>query len=698
MRHVYAQLQLNLGDVVIPSPTLRRPRRIVTAAVTAATFVAAVGVGSVGAHAAVAPTTAPVATANGTFLSGSVLGIDLDKIAKIHNAQAAAAPASQLQVDPLTVTLLSAITLPLGATGLNLLGPNSLINLGAANQYAEANADGTARAATGTANNNGGVTVGGTPGYPADAKIDLTRLIQDKSILTEALITTGAVTATATKPANGAITHGYQIAGMTLDLNSPLLGNLLMSVKALQPIVDAVNGLGVITGLPNLGDFISTVGKINVLGGGINTDLATGQVRIDVNKLLKAVGLDLSNLPPNTELLPIITKAIGDSLLPAIQQALNTLLGQLSVAIQNIKVAGIPIGQALPKALTDLVNGILTPLQKIVNGLATQVLTPLAQQLTNLVSLQANVQQSTPDLFTERALQLTVLPKLTSPLGAQNIRNLAPIAANGPLAQINLATAAVGPNNGNGNGGNGGGGNGGGGNGNGGNGQNAPTAQSLNPDHGPTTGGQLVTINGTNFTPGSTVTIGGKSVTPEFVAPDGKTLTFVTPPHPAGPVNVTVTTAGGTTAPLTYTYVPSTVPAPVITNPTDGSTVNTPNPPIEGTGTPGGKVTVNEGGKPVCTATVKPDGTWACVPTKPLNDGKHTIAAQQTVGKDTSAQSNKVTFTVATGSGIAGVSSGGNKPAVTGADVFGALALALLAIAGGAAALFVGRRRRGETA
>src|SRR5690606_4957265 len=84
-----------------------------------------------------------------------------------------------------------------------------------------------------------------------------------------------------------------------------------------------------------------------------------------------------------------------------------------------------------------------------------------------------------------------------------------------------------------------------------------PTASSLDPSSGPVAGGQLVTVTGTGFVPGATtVTVDGVAApAADVTVVSGIALTYLTPAHAAGPVEVTVTTAGGTSEPLTYTYL-----------------------------------------------------------------------------------------------------------------------------------------------
>jgi hypothetical protein len=94
-----------------------------------------------------------------------------------------------------------------------------------------------------------------------------------------------------------------------------------------------------------------------------------------------------------------------------------------------------------------------------------------------------------------------------------------------------------------------------------------PTIESISETNGPTKGGQLVTIHGTNFVAANTqITIGGNMLTLVSVAGDSgatvddtTTLTGTTPAGPAGrPVDVIVATpAGSATLSNGYRYVES---------------------------------------------------------------------------------------------------------------------------------------------
>jgi hypothetical protein len=71
-----------------------------------------------------------------------------------------------------------------------------------------------------------------------------------------------------------------------------------------------------------------------------------------------------------------------------------------------------------------------------------------------------------------------------------------------------------------------------------------PTVESVVPNSGPSAGGTAVTLTGINYLPGSTVTFDGVPAT-EVVVVNDTQITCVTPAHPLGAVDVTVTTTNG---------------------------------------------------------------------------------------------------------------------------------------------------------
>ncbi|WP_174377884.1 IPT/TIG domain-containing protein, partial [Nocardia asiatica] len=89
----------------------------------------------------------------------------------------------------------------------------------------------------------------------------------------------------------------------------------------------------------------------------------------------------------------------------------------------------------------------------------------------------------------------------------------------------------------------------------------APTLASVYPDSGPETGGNTVTLTGTGLTGTTAVRFGG--VPAAFTVIFDSRISATAPPG-AGPVGVTVTTAGGTSNSIGYAYVPAPTLATVV--------------------------------------------------------------------------------------------------------------------------------------
>ncbi|MGW3545807.1 ice-binding family protein, partial [Nocardia niigatensis] len=86
-----------------------------------------------------------------------------------------------------------------------------------------------------------------------------------------------------------------------------------------------------------------------------------------------------------------------------------------------------------------------------------------------------------------------------------------------------------------------------------------PTLTSIVPNAGPPSGGQVAVLTGTGLTGATAVSFGG---TPAilFAVNSDTQITVLTPPHVAGTVQVTVTTPGGTSNGVAYTYVSGLLP------------------------------------------------------------------------------------------------------------------------------------------
>jgi hypothetical protein len=558
-------------------------------------IVTAALLGAGGSILAAAPATAaPVAsTGQGRFLSGSALGLNLDDILTVTPADAVnTGGATDTDVHPLDVTALNAVNVNLGG-GLNLLGNNGILTLGVVNQYAAADADGSSVAASGAVTNTGGIGVGGQDGVPqSNATLDLSGLIGADlaGALANAQLEVGAVSATAAQAAgpDGAQTGDYGIAGLDLSLTSPALGTTVSGLRTtlgtLQPTVDGVedtlNALGPLVQVQGLPDLVtvldSATGDVTSADGSITANLQTGAITVDVAAVLTNAGLDINNLPANTELLPYITEALTTQLLPAVTTALQGVVTQLTQSLRGltVTVAGIPlpVGQLLD-VVNPVIAQVVAPINQVVAGLGDTVITPLADALTTVVSLQANVQETSADgVFTQRALRVALVPAAGT-------------------AVVNLASAAVGPNAGP---------------------LAVPTITALDPDNGPVAGGTVVTVTGTGFTDDATVSVDGSDpIEADSVSDDGTELTFTTPAHDAGTVDVTVTTPAGESDPLDFTYTDDAVAVPTITaldpdnGPVAGGTVVT----VTGTGFTDDATVSVDGSDPIAADSVSDDGT-----------------------------------------------------------------------------------------
>lgn len=129
----------------------------------------------------------------------------------------------------------------------------------------------------------------------------------------------------------------------------------------------------------------------------------------------------------------------------------------------------------------------------------------------------------------------------------------------------------------------------------------APIASSVTPSSGPIGGGTAVVLHGTNFSSAAVVLVGGTAAAITSVAPSA--IAFVTPPHPAGAVDVTVRNPDqqSATLPAAFTYVPP--PALSSVSPTSGSSAGGTAVTLGGTAFSSG-ATVTFGGNPATVGAV----------------------------------------------------------------------------------------------
>ncbi|WP_165482041.1 IPT/TIG domain-containing protein [Legionella beliardensis] len=197
----------------------------------------------------------------------------------------------------------------------------------------------------------------------------------------------------------------------------------------------------------------------------------------------------------------------------------------------------------------------------------------------------------------------------------------------------------------------------------------APTITTINPTAGPAAGGQTVTITGTNLTGTNSVTFDGTPATGVTVVNDS-TVTVVTPAGIAGPVDVMVTTVGGSeTVPGGYTYVA----APTITtvNPTAGPAAGGQTVTITGTNLTG-TTSVTFGGAPATGITVVNDSTVTVV--TPAGTAGSVDVTLTTVGGSATA-AGAYTYvaapTIITINPTSGPELGGQTVTITGTNLIG---------------------------
>jgi hypothetical protein len=129
-----------------------------------------------------------------------------------------------------------------------------------------------------------------------------------------------------------------------------------------------------------------------------------------------------------------------------------------------------------------------------------------------------------------------------------------------------------------------------------------PTVVSINPNSGPVTGGAVVTLTGTGFTGATAVNFGATPAT--FYGVFSDSLIVAVAPPGTGTVPVTVTTAAGTSAGVSFTYVP--VPTLTAISPTSGPVTGGTTVTLTGTGFTGA-TTVLFGILPATSFTVVSD-------------------------------------------------------------------------------------------
>ncbi|WP_022882735.1 choice-of-anchor G family protein [Gryllotalpicola ginsengisoli] len=338
-------------------------------------------------------------TASGRFVSGSLLGGDLDQAAEVSGvtldldssgtATVDPATAQQLVDDPPTYANPLNVTALDGVVAVDLSGLNTGLEAGKAgalNQWVQASTTGTAAGASGLVDNSGGIGVTPTTGSaepPDVATIGLGTLLPVVAdTVANVELEIGAVAASSIVDGcdvlesalwgDGSATaqRDYGIASLGLGVDAPPLATLVPTVdSAVDGLNATVNGLvgsnGAIATALNglttsvLGSLLSTLGvkvssttvsisNLDLAGavdpllteplsdGVVTIDLSTGHIYADLAALMDHPD-GLNDLDPNTEL--ALDADVVNALVGRVESLLNTwttsVTDALTTAIKN---------------------------------------------------------------------------------------------------------------------------------------------------------------------------------------------------------------------------------------------------------------------------------------------------------------------------------------------------------------------------
>jgi hypothetical protein len=328
----------------------------------------------------------------GRLISGTLGGVNLDSILALQGVKVTDG-AGAVSVAPLGVPTLGsdAYANPLdvsvgGLSGINAsLGSLLQLPLGASvgvvNQYGQALPGGSSAGASGLVDNSGAIALRATApsaSVPTFATLDLESVLSQLGLggvasnLADLKLSLGAVSSSAqingcnalwTKSLYSNLQRNYAIAGLTTELDSPLVGNLVSAVNATTTTLSStVNALSGNTGLINgvLGDVTGALrtliptavigtptatlnatvnfGALTTLlntpitdpGNIVRIDLAHGTITVNTAALFDNVN-GLNNQAPNTQLL--LKAAVINSLVSAITTAVNAYVSSVTAVI-----------------------------------------------------------------------------------------------------------------------------------------------------------------------------------------------------------------------------------------------------------------------------------------------------------------------------------------------------------------------------
>jgi hypothetical protein len=208
-----------------------------------------------------------------------------------------------------------------------------------------------------------------------------------------------------------------------------------------------------------------------------------------------------------------------------------------------------------------------------------------------------------------------------------------------------------------------------------------PFITGLSPTQGPAAGGQVVIIQGTDFSGATSVTFAGVSVGFSVLNQSGTQISITTPPHAPGPVDVIVGTPAGTSNTLTgqYTYLPA--PSGIAISPASGPLVGGQSVTITGSNfnTAPNSTFVTIGG--VAATNVVVNSTTQLTAVTPANAAGPQSVAVTTTDGGTGRLVNGYTYqdvpTVTRIDPASGPLAGGQAVTITGTNFLGATSLTI---------------------
>jgi RHS repeat-associated protein len=201
-----------------------------------------------------------------------------------------------------------------------------------------------------------------------------------------------------------------------------------------------------------------------------------------------------------------------------------------------------------------------------------------------------------------------------------------------------------------------------------------PGVSEITPAAGPISGGTAVTITGSGFTDATAVAFGTVAAT-SFNVVSNDEIKAVAPAQTAGPVDITVTTSGGTSATVSadqYTYV--TAPTVSKVNPASGSISGGTSVTITGSGFTG--ATAVKFGTVAATSFTVGSATAITATAPAQSAGVHAVYVTTPGGTSASVQADRFTYvgvpTVTAITPATGSTKGGTSVTITGSGFTGA--------------------------